>query len=200
MQPYKDKIITLKVLKGGTKGMTSSVAEQATSVPYKTIIGEEFEDSILRVIEYLSFDYESTEDELASKTNMTVNSVRRALYKLYDSRIATYRRCRDLSTGHFLHYWKLLPLKSNLLAFRKKILLTIEKLKQRLDYERNNVFYHCGTKECPTLTFEDALDIRFKCPVCSQPLQAVDNKETIEFLRNKIQELEKEVENLSKNF
>ncbi|MGQ9723691.1 MAG: transcription factor E [Candidatus Jordarchaeum sp.] len=177
--------------------MTSSATEHPVSVPYQTIIGDEFENDVLKVIGQLSLDCESTDQELAEKTNLTVNSVRKALYKLYDSRIATYRRCRDTRTGHFIHYWKLLPIRSNILAFRKKALLTIEKIKQRLEYERNNAFYHCGKKECPILTFEEAIDYRFKCPVCSQSLQAVDNEKTIKFLRKKILELEAEVEDLS---
>nr|MDO8082596.1 transcription factor [Candidatus Freyarchaeota archaeon] len=178
--------------------MTSSVKQETVSIPYKTLIGEEFDEDVLRVIEHLTFDYESTDEELASKTGMTVNEVRKTLYKLYDSRIATYHRVRDLNTSYFIHFWKLLPVKSSILAYRKKALLTIEKLKQRLEYERNNVFFHCGTKECPKLTFEEAAESKFKCPVCSNPLQALNNEKTIEFLRNKIEELEAEVENLSK--
>lgn len=179
--------------------VTTALEQKEIEVPYQTIIGERFDEDILKVIEQLSFDYESTDAEIAEKAGMTVNSVRKALYKLYDSRIATYRRCREISTGHFLHFWKLLPVKSNLQTFKKKAMLTVEKLKQRLEYERNNVFYHCGTKDCQKLTFDEAMESRFKCPICSQPLQAVNNKGTIDFLRNKILELETEIENISKN-
>ncbi len=168
-------------------------------VPYETFIGEKFDENVLKVIENLSFDYESTDVEIASKANISVNAVRKALYKLYDSRIATYRRCRDIKTGHFLHYWKLLSLKSNLLTFRKKAMLIVEKLRQRLEYERDNVFFHCGEKECHILTFDEAVESRFKCPICSQPLNSLNNEKTIEFLRNKILELETEIQNISKN-
>jgi transcription initiation factor TFIIE subunit alpha len=178
--------------------MASKVRQETVSIPYQTLIGEEFDEDILRVIEQLTFDYESTDEELASKTGMTVNEVRKTLYKLYDSRIATYRTVRDLNTSYFIHYWKLLPVKSSILAYKKKAQLTIEKLKERLEYERNNVFFHCSTRECPQLTFEEAAESTFKCPVCSNLLQAVDNEKTIEFLRNKIEELETEVENISK--
>ncbi|MEM3586455.1 MAG: hypothetical protein QXO71_03955 [Candidatus Jordarchaeaceae archaeon] len=182
--------------------MASSVrqeSEQETiSVPYKTIIGEEFDEDILRVVEHLGFDYESTEDELTSKTGLSVNEVRRALYKLYDARIATYRRTRDPNTSYFIHFWKLLPVKSGILVYRKKALLTLDKLKQRLEYEKNNVFFHCGTKECPRLTFDEAVDSKFRCPVCNKAIKAVDNGKIIELLRNKIEELEVEIEKLSK--
>jgi transcription initiation factor TFIIE subunit alpha len=178
--------------------MASSARQETVSIPYKTLIGEEFDEDILKVVEHLGFDSESTDEELASKTGLSVNEVRRALYKLYDSRIATYRRVRDLKTTYFIHFWKLLPVKSSILAYRKKALLTIDKLKQRLEYERNNVLFYCGTKGDPPLTFEEATDSKFKCPVCSNPLQAVNNEKTIEFLKNKIEELETEVENLSK--
>lgn len=182
--------------------MASSVRQKSNqetiNIPYKTIIGEEFDEDILKVVEHLGFDYESTEDELTSKTGLSVNEVRRALYKLYDARIATYRRTRDPNTSYFIHFWKLLPIKSGILAYRKKALLTVEKLKQRLEYERNSVFFHCGVNECPRLTFEEAVDSKFKCPVCYNSLRAVDNSKIIEFLRSKIDELEAEIENLSK--
>lgn len=148
--------------------MASTARQETESIPYQTLIGEQFDEDILRVIEHLTFDYESTDEQLASRTGMTVNEVRKTLYKLYDSRVATYHTVRDLKTSYFTHFWKLLPMKSSILAYRRKALLTIDKLKQRLECERN-VFFCCGTKECPELTFEEAADSKFKCPVCSNP-------------------------------
>ena len=178
---------------------SSAVEEEFMNMPYQTIIGEEFGEAVHKVLEHLSLDYESTDEKLASKTGLSVNEVRKALYKLYDSRIATYRRYRDVKTGHFVHLWKLLPVRFGINAYRKKVLLTIEKLKQRLEYEKNNVFFHCGMRECSPITFDEALELRFRCPVCSNPLQAVDNEKTIEFLTKKIKELETELEKLSEN-
>ncbi len=176
--------------------MASSVKNETVSVPYETIIGEDFDEDTFRVLRHLSVDSESTDEEIASKANMSVNCVRRALYKLYDTRIATYRRVRDTKTSYFVHLWKLLPVKSNIQTYKKKAKFVIEKLKQRLEFERKNVFYHCGNKDCPYITFDEAVESRFKCPVCSTPLQYVNNEKAIEFLSRKIDELKEEVENL----
>lgn len=176
--------------------MASSVENETVSILYETIIGEDFDEDMFRVLRHLSVDSESTDEEIASKANMSVNCVRRALYKLYDARIATYRRVRDTKTSYFVHLWKLLPVKSNVQTYKKKAKLVIDKLKQRLEYERKNVFYHCGNKNCPHLTFDEAVEYRFKCPVCSTPVQFVSNEKTIEFLSKKIDELKREVENL----
>lgn len=165
---------------------------------YKTIIGENFDEDFLTVLEHLSFDSEFTDEEIASKTNMKFKNVRKILYKLYDFRIVTYRRIRDPTTRYIYFLWRLLPLKHSLIVFKQRASLTIKKLKERLEYERQHTFYHCGKKNCPRLNYIKAMESEFKCPVCSKPLHLANNEKTIELLRHKILELEKDIENVSK--
>ena len=42
---------------------------------------------------------ELTDDEVAKKTGIRINLVRKILYDLYDSRVVGYRRVRDESSG-----------------------------------------------------------------------------------------------------
>ena len=48
-------------------------------------------------------DKELTDDEVAKKTGMRVNLVRKILYDLYDSRVVGYRRVRDESSGWYTY-------------------------------------------------------------------------------------------------
>ena len=50
---------------------------------------------------------ETTDEEIATKTDLKLNVVRRILYKLHDNHLASYRRIRDTNTGWFLYYWRI---------------------------------------------------------------------------------------------
>jgi transcription initiation factor TFIIE subunit alpha len=165
---------------------------------YRTIIGDEFDENFVAVLEQLSTDFETTEEKIGAETNMPFKEIRKILYKLYDSRIATYRMVRDPNTGYIIFLWKLLPLKCSFATFRHKAMLAIKSLEERIEYEKNNTFYHCGLKTCQRLTFDQAMEAEFKCPTCTKPLQPVNNEETINMLRNKILELQKDIETISR--
>jgi len=45
------------------------------------------------------YEKEATDEEISKITHLRINNVRRALYKLYDNRLATYRRIKDKETG-----------------------------------------------------------------------------------------------------
>jgi transcription initiation factor TFIIE subunit alpha len=73
---------------------------------------------------------------------------------------------------------------SNLI--RNKRELVLKKLKERLDYEKNRVFYRCAGDDCPRYTFEEAMELSFQCAVCQAPLIHYNNQNIIEALEIKI--------------
>jgi transcription initiation factor TFIIE subunit alpha len=105
----------------------------------------------------------------------------------------TSRRFRDKETGWFIFQWRLQPdlIEAFLTSMKQKIL---KKLGARLKYELDHEFYHCGTEECPRITFEEAMDTVFNCPVCSKPVKPRDNEKYIDFLEKKVEEIEGELE------
>jgi len=104
----------------------------------------------------------------------------------------TSRRFRDKETGWFIFQWRLQPqlIEAFVTGMKQKIL---RKLQARLEYELDHEFYHCGNQTCPRVTFEDAMDTVFNCPVCGEPLRPVDNEATVAFLERKIAEIEGEL-------
>jgi len=135
---------------------------------------------------------EVTDDEVAVKIGVKPNDVRRILYKFIDSSLVTVRRFRDEKTGWYTFKWRLQPdqLEGFILNLKRRVL---EKLNQRLEYERTHDFYHCIQPDCPRITFEEAMDFAFSCPNCGRPLQHVDNSEVIDAILGKIGELTKEL-------
>ncbi len=158
-----------------------------------TKIAEVFgnEDAV-KVMGILKGVDEITDDEIATKTGIRLNFIRKILYKFYDHSIVGLRRSRDQNTGWFIFHWRLQPdqLEGFILNQKRRIL---EKLETRLGYEKNHDFYYCSTPECERIPFEEAMELVFKCPTCNKPLMHYDNGQLIEALNKRIEQLRKEL-------
>ena len=136
----------------------------------------------------LNADQETTDEEISEKLDMRLNQVRKSLYKLYDLQLATFRRIRDKSTGWFVYFWTLHPERIDVFV-EKKQQEVMEKLRERLDYEEGNMFFTCNNPECPRVTFQEAMDNNFECERCSGRLEAFDNEQLKQVLKEKISEM-----------
>jgi len=149
-------------------------------------------EEAVKVMNVLKGVGEITDDQIANKTGIRLNSVRKILYKLYDHSLVALRRSRDENTGWFIFHWKLQPdqLEGFILNQKRRVL---EKLQIRLDYEKSHDFYYCDSPKCPRTTFEDAVESVFRCPSCGNPLMHFDNKHIIQALESKVEQLRKEL-------
>jgi len=150
------------------------------------------EEDAVKVINVLRGVGEITDDEIANKTGIRLNSVRKILYKLYDHSLVALRRSRDESTGWFIFHWRLQPdqLEGFILNQKRRVL---EKLQTRLDYEKKHDFFYCGTPKCERVSFEEAVELVFKCSVCGKPLMHFDNTSMVQVLEQKVGQLRKEL-------
>ena len=82
------------------------VGELENKLDDKTI-GELDDSTSTDILSILNGTEEVTDEQLAEKSGMRLNVVRKILYKLYDNRLASYRRVRDKNTGWFVYFWKL---------------------------------------------------------------------------------------------
>jgi len=149
-------------------------------------------EEAIEIIYTLKDADETTDDQIASKTGIRLNSVRKILYKLYDHSLVSLRRSRDQNTGWFIFHWKLQPdqLEGYILNQKKHVL---EKLDTRLRYEQNHDFYHCGTLGCRRVPFEEAVELIFRCPMCNKPMMHFENGKVVEALSRKVDQLRKEL-------
>ena len=123
---------------------------------------------------------------------LKLNTVRKTLYKLYSGKLAQFRRIRDKSTGWFIYYWwHEFDLFEEILMEKKREIES--KLRERLKFEENNYFFVCKTCQDSNLkfNFDTAFELNFKCANCSSPLEAQENQELIQFLKEKIVLIEK---------
>jgi transcription initiation factor TFIIE subunit alpha len=166
-----------------------STIDDTTLMKVAEALGEE---EAVKLIEILKNSDETTDDEIANKTGIRLNSVRKILYKLYDHSLVSLRRTRDPKTGWFIFHWKLQPdqLEGFILSQKRRVL---EKLNIRLEYEKNHDFFYCHTPGCRRIPFEDAVELVFRCSTCGKPLTHYENGKIVQALTKKVEQLRKEM-------
>jgi len=166
-----------------------STIDDTTLTKVAEALGEE---EAVKLIDILKNSDAITDDEIANKTGIRLNSVRKILYKLYDHSLVSLRRTRDPKTGWFIFHWKLQPdqLEGFILSQKRRVL---EKLNIRLEYEKNHDFYYCYTPGCKRVPFEEAVELVFRCSTCGKPLMHSENEKIIQVLTRKVEQLRKEL-------
>lgn len=130
---------------------------------------------------------ESTAEELAEETEMKINDVRKVLYKLYDNRLASYRRTRDKTTGWYIYYWKLdLEKAPEIVKGMESSYLS--QLEERLEQEMASMYFVCKNT-CMRFSFDDAQEVQFVCPECGEQLDYFDNTKIIQRLQDEIESI-----------
>lgn len=165
-----------------------SFVDDETLLKVAGLLGEE----TVKIIEVLKEVDEITDEEIAAKTEMRLNVVRRILYSLYDHSLVALRRSRDNETGWFIFHWRLQPdqVEGFILNHKRRVL---EKLESRLEFEKKHDFYYCSTPGCKRITFEDAMERVFRCPTCNEPLKHYDKSKSVNALTKKVEQLRKEL-------
>jgi transcription initiation factor TFIIE subunit alpha len=150
------------------------------------ITDEDITENIKESIKGTDIDFEPDDPEI-----LKLNTVRKTLYKLYSEKLAQFRRIRDKSTGWFIYYWwHEFDLIEEILLEKKKLIEI--KLRDRLQFEENNYFFVCNNCQESNMkyNFDEAFELNFRCPECGGPLEAQDNQAIIDFLKNKIVQLQ----------
>ncbi|MCJ7455205.1 transcription factor [Candidatus Bathyarchaeota archaeon] len=149
------------------------------------------EDAVT-VINILKKKSEATDEMLANESTVRLNTVRKILYKFYDHGLVSCTRVRDEKTSWFIFYWKLQT--DQLDAFiRSRKRRVLEKLRQKLDYERDHSFFVCKKCGDVRVTFEEAMESSFRCSKCGGQLESTDNTPVVEFLDRRIKQIEDEL-------
>lgn len=147
-------------------------------------------DEAIPLVHYLKGKTKISEFILAEELDLEIHRTRNLLYKLLEHNIVYFHRKKDKIKGWYICYWdfnhEIIP------HLVQKIRKTkIDKLSERLEQEQGGQFYLCRNG-CARMGFEKAIESNFKCPECGEIMQMQDNTRTIEFLQERIKELEAE--------
>jgi transcription initiation factor TFIIE subunit alpha len=161
----------------------------------KTLLTNVVEDeSNLPIVQAL-IDGVDTDEEIANKTGIKLNIVRKILYKLYDLGLASYKRSKDPETQWFTYTWRF----ENEEVINRIIKDSEDYLKMlndELEREENNMFFICPQGHV-RLVFDDASDYEFLCPACGEELEFQDNADTIEQIKEDIKMVESNFKSFS---
>ncbi|MGN1185661.1 MAG: transcription factor E [Methanobrevibacter wolinii] len=169
-----------------------SIIDNPNEKPKK---GDEDKDNI-QIVEYLN-DGVTTDEEIAEKTGIKLNTVRKILYKLYDAGLASYKRSKDPETQWFTYDWKFEPEEVNK-KVEESLNDIIKELKEITENEENNLFFKCPDYHT-RFDFADACEMGFTCPECGEELIEDDNSEMIKQLKDDIKKYEEILSDFEKN-
>ena len=142
----------------------------------------------LPIIEFLTGKTKISEFIIAEELDLEINETRNVLYKLLEHNIVSFLRKKDKIKGWYICYWDFNP--HMIPQLKKKITeQKIEKLHDRLQEETSNQFFLCPSA-CSRMNFDKAMEMEFKCPECGSIMSEQDNARTVEFLKQRIGELE----------
>ena len=154
----------------------------------KTLLTNIVEDeSNLPIVEALNNGIE-TDEEIANKTGIKLNIVRKILYRLYDMGLASYKRSKDPETQWFTYSWKF-EKDEVINRIQKDSQKYLSMLNEELEREENNMFFVCPLGHV-RLDFDESSDYEFICPACGEELEFQDNAETIEQIKEDIKMVE----------
>lgn len=156
------------------------------------VVAELVGEHALPIVEFLKGKEKISEFIIAEELGMEINEVRNILYRLLEHNLAGFLRKKDRIKGWYICYWDLHPHMVPQLKL-KLIQGKIEKLQDRLAQEEGAQFYICRNA-CSRMTFDEAMEQEFKCSECGAILVEQDNTRTKEFLRERIGELEADLE------
>jgi transcription initiation factor TFIIE subunit alpha len=154
----------------------------------KTLLTNVVEDeSNLPIIESL-IDGVDTDEEIANRTGIKLNIVRKILYKLYDLGLASYKRSKDPETQWFTYTWKF-DQEEVINRIIKDSQNYLKMLNDELEHEENNMFFICPEGHV-RIDFDESSDNEFLCPICDEELEFQDNTQIIEQLKEDIKMVE----------
>jgi transcription initiation factor TFIIE subunit alpha len=164
---------------------------KASNKIIEEVVGELLGEDAVNLALFVKGKSKVSEFAVAKHLKKDIHHARAILYKLFEANILVFERKKDRQKGWYITYWDFFP--DNIMHIYKKIQASkLEKLKDRLKKEEASGYYMCKNA-CTRLDFDKASEFGYKCPECGEIMNPMDNKRTIEFINEKIDDLEKEV-------
>ncbi|WP_420891293.1 transcription factor [Methanimicrococcus hacksteinii] len=133
----------------------------------------------------------AAKENAADEKEITLNTVRKILFILYENKFTICHRERDANSGWLTFRWMINMdgIYHQIEREKKKLYRNLVK---RKEYEDNNIFYVCP-QNCLRLVFDEATETEFLCPLCGEDLVFQDNEPFKELLDQRIEEFEEAV-------
>jgi transcription initiation factor TFIIE subunit alpha len=155
------------------------------------VVKELVNEEAIPIVLYLIGRTKVSEFIIAQDLDLEIHKARNLLYRLLEHNILYFHRKKDKIKGWYICYWdfneKIIPFQLEKIKTQK-----LAKLKERLDKESSSTFYMCKNA-CTRMDFEKSMEFNFKCPECGELMDEQNNLRTVEFLKERIAELDKDL-------
>lgn len=113
---------------------------------------------------------EMTDDAIAARCKLKVAEVRAILNKLYNYKMAEYKRIKDRDTGWFSYIWKI-DVSNILNIIKEQTTDRIGELDKTMEKISTEFVYYCPQcSKTNLISFDLAADLMFRCPNCENKL------------------------------
>lgn len=155
------------------------------------VVKELVNEEAIPIVLYLIGRTKVSEFIIAGDLDLEIHKARNLLYRLLEHNILYFHRKKDKIKGWYICYWdfneKIIPFQLEKIKTQK-----LQKLKERLEKESSSTFYMCKNA-CTRMDFEKSMEFNFKCPECGELMDEQNNLRTLEFLKERISELDKDL-------
>jgi transcription initiation factor TFIIE subunit alpha len=155
------------------------------------VVKELVNEEAIPLVLYLIGRTKVSEFVIAGDLDLEIHKARNLLYRLLEHNILYFHRKKDKIKGWYICYWdfneKIIPFQLEKIKTQK-----LHKLRERLSKESSSTFYMCKSA-CTRMDFEKSMEFNFKCPECGELMDEQNNARTLEFLKEKIAELDKDL-------
>ena len=127
----------------------------------------------------------NTDEDIAEETEIKLNIVRKVLYRLYDSGLASYKRSKDPETQWYTYAWEF-DTDGVTNQIRAKSASMIDNLRRNLESEENNMFFECPEGHS-RVAFDEASEMGFVCPQCGNEITFQENDGVINKIKEEIE-------------
>ncbi len=148
------------------------------------ILGYQVTEGIRNIINLLEKHQNLSENDIADKLVLKINSVRKLLYQLKEWGFADYDKQKDPEkTWWYIYFWSFNK-KRVLEAYLRYLRIEIQKREVALKEEEEYAFIcnKCNKK----YTYTEGLERNFTCADCNGLLREVKNQQVIQELRKEI--------------
>ncbi len=161
-----------------------------TDIPeeVRTVVRERIGDEELDILEHLAEMGPTTDTVLAEELDARTSTIRKALYQLYEQRIADYEENRDKEKGWLTFVWDYTP-REAMRALDEARRESAQEIRAEIEEARQKEMFACQGGHA-RYEFADAMDLEFHCPRCGGALEREDPQERIQSLENQLESLQ----------
>jgi len=149
------------------------------------------------IVRFLYDNSGVSEFVIGEGTQFAVSQVRSILYQLKGKNLVDYERKKDKVKGWYQYYWRV-DSEKYLRVYELEKRKEVQETREKLDEEENLIFYVCPNF-CSRLSFEEAIDKEFRCPVCEEQLEEENKEKRMKRLKEQLQQQEEYLVHMANN-